>query len=141
VWLMVPELNGSEGARPSGRGEALGSSEVLGPTYTERGGVRRLSTDSVAGTEARGGGGNLPEADRRLRAWTTRNGVASSYRCAQGVRRTRWLQHGMQHTTMLRQCEHARVIAERSEAAIGRSWRGGDVKGIFCPYVGGKEVS
>jgi hypothetical protein len=66
---------------------------------------------------------------------------ASSYRRAHGVRRTGWLQHGMQHTTVLGRCEHARAIAERSEAAISRSWRGGDVKGIFCPYVGGKEVS
>jgi hypothetical protein len=42
VWSTVPELNGSEGADPSGWGVALGSGEPLGPAYGERGGVRWL---------------------------------------------------------------------------------------------------
>jgi hypothetical protein len=79
---MVPELNGGEGAGPSGRGAALGSGEALGPTHGKRGGVRWLGTDSVVGTEARRGGGNLPKADKKPRTWTTSNGVASSYKRA-----------------------------------------------------------
>jgi hypothetical protein len=47
------ELNGGEGAGPSGRGAALGSREALGPTHVERGGVRWLGTDSVVGTKVR----------------------------------------------------------------------------------------
>jgi hypothetical protein len=77
---MVPELNGGEGAGPSGRGAALGSGEALGPTHGKRGGVRWLGTNSVVGTEARRGGGNLPKADKKPRTWTTSNGVASSYK-------------------------------------------------------------
>jgi hypothetical protein len=42
-----PELNGGEGAGPSGWGAALGSSQALGPTYGERGGVRWLGTNEV----------------------------------------------------------------------------------------------
>jgi hypothetical protein len=86
VRSMAPELNDSEGATPSGWGAALGSGKALGPAQGERGGVRWLSTDSVAGTEARRGGGSLPEADKRPSARTTSNGVASSYRHAHGVR-------------------------------------------------------
>jgi hypothetical protein len=40
---MAPELNGSEGAGPSGWEAALGSGEALGPTCRERGGVRWLA--------------------------------------------------------------------------------------------------
>jgi hypothetical protein len=36
---MASELNGGEGAGPSGWGAALGSSEALGPAYGERGGL------------------------------------------------------------------------------------------------------
>jgi hypothetical protein len=43
----APELNGGEGAGPSGRGAALGSGEALGHVYGERGGVRWLGTDEV----------------------------------------------------------------------------------------------
>jgi hypothetical protein len=59
----VPELNGGEGTGPSGWGAALGSGEALGPTYGERGGVRRLGTDEAV--KNRGGyvGDGLPEAD------------------------------------------------------------------------------
>jgi hypothetical protein len=35
---MAPELNGSEGANPLGRGAALGSGKPLGPLHSERGG-------------------------------------------------------------------------------------------------------
>jgi hypothetical protein len=45
---IAPELNGGEGAGPSGRGAALRSGEALEPTHGERGGVRWLSTDEVA---------------------------------------------------------------------------------------------
>jgi hypothetical protein len=61
----------------------------------------------------------------------TSNGVASSYRCAHRVRGTGWLGHDVQRTTVLGQCERARVGAKRSEAAIGRSWHGGDTEGIL----------
>jgi hypothetical protein len=44
---MASKLNDGEGAGPSGWGAALGSSEALGPTYGERGGVRWLGTDEV----------------------------------------------------------------------------------------------
>jgi hypothetical protein len=44
----VPELNGGEGASPSGWGVALRSGEALGLAYGERGGVRWLGTDEVA---------------------------------------------------------------------------------------------
>jgi hypothetical protein len=90
---------------------ALGSSEALGPTHRERGGVRWLGIDSVAGTEARRSSGSLPEADKRPRVRTTRNRVASSYRHVNGVRGTGWLGHSMQRMAMLRQCEHARMSA------------------------------
>jgi hypothetical protein len=75
---MAPELNGGEGAGPSGRVVALGSSKALGPMHGERGGVRWLDTNSVVGIEVRCGGGSLPEADKRLSARMTSNGVASS---------------------------------------------------------------
>jgi hypothetical protein len=87
AWSTTPKVNCGEGAGPSGRGAALGSVEALGPAHGERGGVRWLDTDSVAATEVRHNGGSLPKADRRPRAWTTRNGVASSYRC---VHRVSW---------------------------------------------------
>jgi hypothetical protein len=44
---MAPELNGSEGADPSGWGVALGSGKALGPAYGERGGMRCFGTDEV----------------------------------------------------------------------------------------------
>jgi hypothetical protein len=59
---------------------------ALGPAHGERGGVRWLDTNSVAGTYVRRGGGSLPEADQRPRVRTISNGVASSYRRAHGVR-------------------------------------------------------
>jgi hypothetical protein len=93
--------------------------------------VRWLITDSVVGTEAWHDGGSLPEADKRPRARMTSNGVASSYRCAHRVRGTGWLGHDVQRTTVLGQCERARVGAKCSEAAIGRSWHGGDTEGIL----------
>jgi hypothetical protein len=40
-------------------------------------------------------------------------------------------QHSVQCTVVLGQCERAHVGAERSEAAIGRSWHGHDAEGIF----------
>jgi hypothetical protein len=64
--------------------------------------VRWLGTDSVVGTEARHDGGSLPEADKRSRAWTTSNGVVSSYRRMHGERGARQLGRGVQHMTMLR---------------------------------------
>jgi hypothetical protein len=93
--------------------------------------VRWLGTGSVAGTEARRGGGSLPEVDKRPSMRMTSNGVASSYRRAHIVRGMGLLRHGMQHMTMLGQCERPRVGVEHSEAAIGRSWCGGDAEGIF----------
>jgi hypothetical protein len=90
-WSTVPELNSGEGADPSGWGAALGSVEALGPTHGERGGVRWLGTDCVAGTEA----------DKRPRA-RTRNGVASSYRCTHGLRGIGWLRRSVQRMVMLR---------------------------------------
>jgi hypothetical protein len=33
AWSMAPELNGGEGAGPSGWGAALGSVEALGSVY------------------------------------------------------------------------------------------------------------
>jgi hypothetical protein len=101
-WSTVPELNSGEGADPSGWGAALGSVEALGPTHGERGGVRWLGTDCVAGTEARRGGGSLPKADKRPRARATRNGVASSYRCTHGLRGTGRLRRSVQRMVMLR---------------------------------------
>jgi hypothetical protein len=127
----APELNGGEGASPSGRGAALGSSEALGPTHGERGGVRWLGTNSVVGTEVRRDGGSLPEADKRPRVRTTSNGVASSYRCVHRVRGTGRLGRGVQRTGVLGQCECAGIGTEHSEAAISRSWCGGDAEGIF----------
>jgi hypothetical protein len=85
----------------------------------------------VEGVEARRGSGSLPEVDKSPRARTTSNGVASSYRHAHGVRGMGRLRCGVQCMAVLRQCEHARAGIERSEAAIGRSWRGGDAEGIF----------
>jgi hypothetical protein len=69
----TPELNGGEGAGPSGWGADLGSGEALGPMYRERGGVRWLGTDEAA--ENRGGcdGDGLPEADT-ARVWMRRRG-------------------------------------------------------------------
>jgi hypothetical protein len=84
-----------------GQGAALGFGKALVPVHRERGRVRWLSTGSVAGTEARRGGGSLPEADKRPSVRTTSNGVASSYRRAHGVRGMGQLRHGMQHMTML----------------------------------------
>jgi hypothetical protein len=98
---MAPELNDGEGVDPSGRGAALGSGEALGPTHGKRGGVRRLNTDSVAGTQVRCGGGSLPEADKRPRARTTSNGVASSYWRVHGVRGMGWIEHGVQCMAVL----------------------------------------
>jgi hypothetical protein len=49
----APELNDGEGAGPSGWGATPGSSESLGPTYGERGGVRWLGTDEVAEKQRR----------------------------------------------------------------------------------------
>jgi hypothetical protein len=60
--------------------------------------------------------------------------VASSYRRAHGVRGTGRLGCGMQRTTVLGQCEHARVGTEHSGAAISRSWRGGDAEGILSVH-------
>jgi hypothetical protein len=131
VWSMVSELNSGEGVCPSGRGVALGSGKALGPAHGERGGVRWLDTDCVAGTEARCGGDNLPEANKKPSARTTSYGMASSYRLMHGVRGTRRLRHVVQRTTMLIQCEHACAIIEHSEATIGRSWCGGNAEGIF----------
>jgi hypothetical protein len=95
------ELNDGEGAGPSGQGAALGFGEALEPAHEEREGVRWLDTDNVAGTEARRGSGSLPEANKRLRARMTSNGVASSYRLAHGVRGTGRLRHSVQRTAML----------------------------------------
>jgi hypothetical protein len=53
VWSTAPELNGGEGACPSGWGAALGSGEALGPTYGKRGGMRWLGTNRAV--ENRGG--------------------------------------------------------------------------------------
>jgi hypothetical protein len=55
----------------------------------------------VAGTEARRSGGSLPEVNKRPRARTTSNGVASSYRRAHKVRGTGWLEHGVQRMVVL----------------------------------------
>jgi hypothetical protein len=85
---MAPELNGGEGAGPSRCEAALGSGEAIRPEHRERGGVRWLGTNSVAATEVRHGGGSLSKAYKRPRARRTRNGVASSYRHAHGVRGT-----------------------------------------------------
>jgi hypothetical protein len=63
---MVPELNGGEGADPSGWGIALGSREALGLAYRERGWVRWLGTDKVAKNRGECGGDGLPEADTAL---------------------------------------------------------------------------
>jgi hypothetical protein len=101
AWSTAPELNGGEGAGPSGRGAVLGFGEALRHAHGGRGGVRWLGTDSVVGTEARRDGGSLLETDKRPRARTTSNGVTSSYRRAHGVRGTGWLRHGMQHTIVL----------------------------------------
>jgi hypothetical protein len=40
AWSMAPELNGGEGASPSGRGVAMGSGKALGTAHGEIGGVR-----------------------------------------------------------------------------------------------------
>jgi hypothetical protein len=58
---MALELNGGEGAGPSGWGAALGSGEALGPTYGERGGVRWLGTDGAAENRGGCGGDGFPE--------------------------------------------------------------------------------
>jgi hypothetical protein len=60
------ELNGGEGASPSGWGAALGFGEALGPVYGERVGVRWLGTDEVVENRAECGGDGLPEADTAL---------------------------------------------------------------------------
>jgi hypothetical protein len=57
----APELNGSDGADPSGWGAALGSGEALGPAYRERGGVRWLGTDGAAENRGGCGGDSLSE--------------------------------------------------------------------------------
>jgi hypothetical protein len=41
------------------------------------------------------------------------------------------LRRSMQCMTVLGQCKHARVGAERCEGSNGRSWHGGDAEGIF----------
>jgi hypothetical protein len=86
----APELNGGECVSSSGRGVALSSKEAPGPTHEEEGGVRWLDTDSVAGTEARHGGGGLPETDKR--SWLRQDamGGASFYsRAPRGAMRAR----------------------------------------------------
>jgi hypothetical protein len=54
------------GAGPSGQGAALGSGEALGPAYGERGGVRWLGINEVAGNIGECGGDGLPEANTTL---------------------------------------------------------------------------
>jgi hypothetical protein len=73
---MAPELNGGEGAGPSGWGAALGSGKALGPRNGERGGATWLSTDSVVGTEARCGGGSLMKGDGIDQVWRAVHGRA-----------------------------------------------------------------
>jgi hypothetical protein len=93
--------------------------------------VRWLRTNSVAGIELRHSGGSLPEADKRPRARTIRNGVASSYWRIHGVRGMGRLRCGVQRMAMLGKCGRACVCIEHSEAAIDRSWHGGDAEGIL----------
>jgi hypothetical protein len=57
------ELNGGEGAGPSGWGAALGSGEALGPAHEDGRRVRRLSTDGVVENRGGCGGDGLPKAD------------------------------------------------------------------------------
>jgi hypothetical protein len=74
VWSTASELNGGEGAGPSGSRAVLGSGEVLGPVYGERGGVRWLGTDEVVENRGECGSDGLPEVDvalvrTRRRGW------------------------------------------------------------------------
>jgi hypothetical protein len=80
------ELNGGEGAGPSGRGAALGFGEALGPAYGERCGVRWLGTNELAENRGERDGDGLSEADTALvqtrcakaqRQWEPREGHAS----------------------------------------------------------------
>jgi hypothetical protein len=76
----VQWLSGGEGGGPVAWEAAPSSGEARGPTHEDGKRVRRLDTDGVAETEARRGGGGLPEEDkRRWRGHNARVRV-SSYR-------------------------------------------------------------
>jgi hypothetical protein len=66
AWSTASELNGGEGAGPSGWRAALGSGEALGPAYGERGEVRWLGTNEVVENRGECDGDGLPEADTTL---------------------------------------------------------------------------
>jgi hypothetical protein len=61
----VLELNGGEGVGPAAWGAPSRSGKAPGPVHEDGKWVRKLGIDGVAETEARRGGGGLPEADKR----------------------------------------------------------------------------
>jgi hypothetical protein len=73
---MAPEPNGGEGIGSLGQGVALSSGKSPGPVHGEEGGVTWLGTDCGVGTEARHGGGGLPNTDKRH--WHRQDGMGGA---------------------------------------------------------------
>jgi hypothetical protein len=115
------ELNGGEGGGPVARGAALSSGEAPRSMHEDGKRVRQLDTDSMAETEARCGGGGLPEVDKSR--WCGRNAIGGGhplYACVQregdGMARARCAAHGCAQT--VRACTRG-CRAQRGRVAAG----------------------